>query len=217
MDEFEIVGKFVLENGLSLVISIIVVWILFKVADIGIEFLRSKALASGHKNLLEKRHVTDVEIQHMIDRSLYSLNGDRIIVMEFHNSVQNLSFLPFLYMTCNYETFKSGLLPVGNTLKQISASLFSIFLTELYKKEFVVIDGNSGDTGVDKAAFILLGLQDESSALCVLIKDAGRKPLGVIILKRKERFTRDDANAVREIAGRIGSLLCVNKSIFEPK
>ena len=55
LSEIEAIGKFVADNGIMLVISVIVVWALFQVIAIGIKYLSQRVLSSPHDELLERR------------------------------------------------------------------------------------------------------------------------------------------------------------------
>ena len=210
--EIEAIGNFVVNNGIQVLMSAIVAWVVYKAAAIGIKYLQQKVLRQSHDELLEKRGVIDNKIKNLIDKTILRLDGDRIFVMEFHNSTQNLVSLPWINMSCNHETFRNGLLPIANNLKHISASLFSLFLTELQQNDFVKIDVSNCDTSMGRSAFTLLALQQESSALSVILRDTQNKPVGYITLKKTVDFTDEDISVMQAIAGQIGALLCAHNS-----
>jgi len=210
--EIEAIGNFVTNNGIQVVLSTIAAWFLYKGAQFLIKYLNQKFLRQSHDELLEKRGIIDTKIQHLINNIIFHVDGDRIFVLEFHNSTQNLSALPWASMTCNYESYRKGLLPIANTMRQISASLFSFFLTELQQNDFVIIDIFNCDSSVGRSAFTLLALQNESSALCVMLRDTNNKPVGFITLKKTVEFTDEDISVIQGIAGQIGALLCAHNS-----
>jgi GAF domain-containing protein len=207
---FNAIGEYIWDRGLALAISAIVIYSMFKLALIFIKWAQMKLLAR-HDELLDRRSLIDPKIQQLIEQTLYRVNGDRILVMEFHNSMKNLSLLPWSSITCNYEAIKYGLLPIGNSLKRISASLFSGFLTELHK-DYVIIDDDNRDTVLGRSVYPLLVLDDGSSALSALMRDTQNKAVGYIALKKSVRFTDDDINIIKSIAGQIGALLCAQNT-----
>ena len=69
---------------------------------------------AAHSNMINERMTLAEDINMKLKDIMNTHNAQHAFVLEFHNSYQNLSGVPFAKYSCNYEWFDKGLLPFGN-------------------------------------------------------------------------------------------------------
>jgi hypothetical protein len=203
---------FVADYGVTMVISAIFLYAALQLINFGLNYLKRKTDDQKHSEAIDTRTDVSLQIQMLVDYALAEVEGDRITVMEFHNSTENLAHLPFCYMTCSYESYREGLLPVSSLLKGITTSLYSLFLTNLQKQPYVILDTRNRDPGAARAAYELIAVQEESSALCVIIRSLQRRGIGYVSLKKDDgEYSEKEIGKMRDVAKELGMLLTLTQ------
>lgn len=85
-----------------------------------------------HQEQLELRLNNTNKINHLLDKALYRMGVDRIILLECHNGITGVGGLPFAKCSATFETLNDGIYPVANQYQEVNLSLmpFSSFLFE---------------------------------------------------------------------------------------
>lgn len=163
-----------------------------------------------HDKLLELRSDIGEEIQKLINSALKRNDWTRIQVIEFSNSVMSVAHLPFRYMTCTYETYKTGLLGTGRRIDRISTSLFNRFFTELNREGWYLIDLNcdAPDEICGSMRELMLASNETKSLNAALTSPSG-KSIGYITVKNEDGFEKQDIDEIIELSHRIATLLCM--------
>lgn len=163
-----------------------------------------------HDKLLELRSDIGEEIQKLINSALKRNDWTRIQVIEFSNSVMSVAHLPFRYMTCTYETYKTGLLGTGRRIDRISTSLFNRFFTELNREGWYLIDLNcdARDEICGSMRELMLASNETKSLNAALTSPSG-KSIGYITVKNEDGFEQQDIDEIIELSHRIATLLCM--------
>lgn len=83
-----------------------------------------------HKEQLELRLSNTNKINHLLDKALYKMNVDRIILLECHNGNTGIGGLPFAKCTATFEVLNDDVLPVASQYQDVNLSLmpFSSYL-----------------------------------------------------------------------------------------
>ena len=71
---------------------------------------------SNHNKMLNKRIELAEEINNALRDIMNIHNAQRAFIIEFHNSYENLSGVPFAKYSCTYEWFEKGLMPLANKI-----------------------------------------------------------------------------------------------------
>lgn len=71
---------------------------------------------SNHNKMLNKRIELAEEINNALRDIMNIHNSQRAFIIEFHNSYENLSGVPFAKYSCTYEWFEKGLMPLANKI-----------------------------------------------------------------------------------------------------
>jgi hypothetical protein len=201
---------FLADYGVTMLISGIFLYTTLQLINIGLNFLRKKSVNKKHDDLVDTRSRIDIEVQMLIDKVLLETGGDRIMVMEFHNGMQNLANLPFLFMSCTYESFREGLMPVSHLLRQVSTSLYSIFMTSLQTKTQVILDVDNREYTLARAAYELIVAIGEKNALCVVLRNLQKRPIGYVMMNKSTELGDKDISLLQDTAKQLSMLLALN-------
>lgn len=85
-----------------------------------------------HDEASRVRKEVDPKIGKTLTRMLYSMNADRVSVLEMHNGKENPTSLPFLYCDMTYEETKDNVSYVAEEYENLNMSKFQ-FPTYLYE------------------------------------------------------------------------------------
>lgn len=120
----------------------------------------------NHNNMLNERMTLAEEINQSLKDIMNIHNAQRAFILEFHNSYQNLSGVPFAKYSCNYEWFDKGLQPLANKIIGLPFSSISK----------VVYDVINSDT--QQAIFTdIQSLEDDNPTLVSIFKDPKTKAI----------------------------------------
>lgn len=87
-----------------------------------------------HSTASEVRKEVDPKITKTLTRMLYSMNADRVSVLEMHNGKENPTSLPFLYCDMTYEETRDNISYVSEEYEDLNMSKFQ-FPSFLYKNK----------------------------------------------------------------------------------
>ena len=74
---------------------------------------KEKNKEENHSNMLNERMILADDINMKLKDIMNIHHSQRAFILEFHNSYQNLSGVPFAKFSCNYEWFDKGMVPLG--------------------------------------------------------------------------------------------------------
>lgn len=139
-----------------------------------------------YEKVKEARHKTKMEIvmknntiiQSEIDNLLYRTGANRVLLLQYHNTKNSLSGLPFIYLTATNESLTYNTTPVSGGYETLKTSLYP-FVNYLSKSKYFC--GNISDLEkYDKAlAYRMRGNDVTHLAMCHIDCDI---PLGVLVL-----------------------------------
>lgn len=88
-----------------------------------------------HNEMLNERMVLANDINIGLKDIMNIHNAQRAFILEFHNSNQNLSGIPFAKYSCNYEWFVKGLTPIGHRCINLSFGSIAHIVNDLLKSK----------------------------------------------------------------------------------
>lgn len=96
-----------------------------------------------YKEWEEKKHAEAIayrlennEKMHLLcERLMYRVGADRVMLLETHNSGNNLGGLPFVKASCIYESLNTGVTPISGNYQQVQLSLLP-FASYLFKNGY---------------------------------------------------------------------------------
>ena len=92
-----------------------------------------------HQEQLDIRAINNDKIQHIIEKGLYKINADRIMVLELHNGLAGLGGLPFSKCSATFEYLDDGVIPISSQYQDQQLSLIP-FASRLFKDTYICGD-----------------------------------------------------------------------------
>lgn len=201
--------KLIAEVGVLVVIAAIFLYTIFRLINIGLDWLQNKAGNKKHDKLLEIRNQVSSEIQTLLDTFLESHDAGRIMVMEFSNSVTSVAYLPFKYMSCTYEVYELGRQARAHKVDHLSTSLFTPFFNTMLDKEYYIFNDSNNLPKMGGALVDIMRELGEHQFICSLLISAKGKNIGFICMNKDDGFNEKDIEGIQSLAAQISALLGV--------
>lgn len=83
---------------------------------------RDSAIKSQHDKSLNRRFIVSEEINSILWETMNLYNCQRALVIEFHNSKENLNGLSFLWYDVQYEKHQRNVTSISNKVRNLQAS-----------------------------------------------------------------------------------------------
>ena len=175
----------------DLFISGVFVYVAFQIMKISLRFLKEAEL--------------EARIKALLDDALIKTFGERLTVMKFYSHNRKVDFIPYNFMSCQYEVYKDGRKPVNNILSQIPIALYMKFLLKL-RDGYVILDTKHPNFKISEVGYDLVAAQGEAKALCFMLKDSESKPIGYVSLKKDENFSKKDIEVISRLTTELSPL-----------
>lgn len=199
----------------TLYVSIVLGLLNWKTVLTNIEDTMNRHKAREHNELLDRREKINTEISGVLLELRISLNADRVILMEYHNTVSNLVGIPFRFMTMTQMRLGYGIeAPDHNKYTSINTGLISEFIQDLNHNDYIEVkDMESFNLVYPIMAKILTGDDCRYAAFTNL--SGSRTPVGFIIVEwvREEDHENINWNTVRSELSK--SSKDINRIIFD--
>ena len=162
-----------------------------------------------HKEQMEVVMRNNVIIQTELENLLFKTGANRCILLQYHNTKNSLSGLPFIYLTATNESLTYNTTPVSEGYETLKTSLYPFVG---YLAQYRYFCGNIEDLEkFDKAlAFRMKGNDVQHLAMCHIDSEV---PLGVLVLTYTHNVEPNKHNCceveqlVRNTALKIGVLI----------
>lgn len=92
-----------------------------------------------HQEQMDIRAVNNDKIQHIVEKTLYKIDADRILVLELHNGNTGLGGLPFSKCSATFEYMEDNVIPISNQYQDQQLSLIP-FASHLFKDGYICGD-----------------------------------------------------------------------------
>lgn len=166
-----------------------------------------------HNEKIEIRMRNNEKLHILIEKLLYKVNADRVLILELHNGNTSNSGLPFAKCSATYEALNENIYPVSDMYQNINLSLMP-FATELYTNGYWC--GNTEELkDIDKALCYRMMGNDTAHFAGVLIKGVD-KPLAFLFVKFKSIDENHNCEEIKKIindnALQLSLLLELNKT-----
>lgn len=131
-----------------------------------------------HKEKMELVMRNNIIIQSEIDNLLYKTGANRVLLLQYHNTKNSLSGLPFIYLTATNESLTYDTTPVSAGYETLKTSLYP-FVNYLSKHKYFCGDISELEHYDKALAYRMRGNDVEHLAMCHIDSDI---PLGVLVL-----------------------------------
>ena len=148
-----------------------------------------------HQEEMDMRSVNNDKIQHIIERNLYKLDADRIMVLELHNGNTGAGGLPFNKCTATFEYIDDGVLPIAQQYQEQQLSLIP-FSNVLFKQCYWCGDVKDLED-VDRALYHKMSANGTKHFAASVIKGVD-KPIALIFISFNEIDDKHSCEFVRE-------------------
>lgn len=162
-----------------------------------------------HQEQMELVMKNNVIIQSELENLLYRTGANRCVLLQYHNTKNSLSGLPFIYLTATNESLTYNTKPVSDGYETLKTSLYP-FIGYIAKYKYFCGD-IEGLEKFDKAlAYRMKGNDVTHFAMCHI---DGEVPLGVLVVTYTQNVPQDIHNCkeveqmVRNSALKIGVLI----------
>ena len=165
-----------------------------------------------HRELLEKRMKNNEKLHLKAEQLLYRINGDRVMVLELHNGLENNAGLPFSKCSATYEALNVGVKPIAEQYQNVNLSLMP-FATHLFENGYWC--GNVEDLAkIDSGVYYKM-LSNETTHFAACVVEGVDNALAFIFVSFKSINNDHKCEEVREnirhIALETALLLELNK------
>lgn len=181
---------------------------------------RDSAIKSNHDKSLDRRFMISEEIGNILWDTMNLYNCQRAIVIEFHNSKENLNGLSFLWYDVQYEKQQRDVISISNKARNLQASNIVPIINKINSTPGNIIVLNSDD--IEK-------IYDESTVLYSQFKElnvehiiysgiysSDNKLIGLIALEYQKNhpYHEDIINLldIKERTAKIAQLLQFSKN-----
>lgn len=181
---------------------------------------RDSAIKSNHDKSLDRRFMISEEIGNILWDTMNLYNCQRAIVIEFHNSKENLNGLSFLWYDVQYEKQQRDVISISNKARNLQASNIVPIINKVNSTPGNIIILNSDD--IEK-------IYDESTVLYSQYKElnvehiiysgiysSDNKLIGLIALEYQKNhpYHEDIINLldIKERTAKIAQLLQFSKN-----
>lgn len=181
---------------------------------------RDSTIKSNHDKSLDRRFMISKEIDNILWDTMNLYNCQRAIVIEFHNSKENLNGLSFLWYDVQYEKQQRDVISISNKARNLQASNIVPIINRVNSTPGNIIVLNSDD--IEK-------IYDESTVLYSQFKElnvehviysgiysSNNKLIGLIALEYQKNhpYHEDIINLldIKERTAKIAQLLQFSKN-----
>ena len=141
------------------------------------------------------------EIIQALKTIMYTHNSQRAFILEFHNSYQNLTGIPFAKYSCTYEWFDKGMTSIANKciglpFSQIATIVGSILKTPNQQQ---VCDNMNELEDTNPSLFQLIKDINIKKIIYTAMFDSNNVPIGILVLEytKEHEMKKEDLNLLK--------------------
>lgn len=172
---------------------------------------RDSTIKSNHEKSLDRRFSVSEEINNILWDAMNLYNCQRALVIEFHNSKENLNALSFLWYDVQYEKQQRGTSSISNKARNLQASNIVPIINKVNNTPGNIVLLNSDD--IEK-------IYDESTVLYSHLKElnvehiiysgiysSDNKLIGLVALEYQKNYPyHEDMINLLDIKGRTSKI-----------
>lgn len=152
--------------------------------------------SKNHQEQLAERLEKNYKINNIIQKSLYKLDADRIILLELHNGLNGLGGLPFAKATATFEVLNETQ-PVAGQYQDFNLSLMP-FSTYIFEREYWCGDTDDLEN-IDRGLYYKMKGNGTNHFASAVVQGVD-KPLAILIVSFNEVSPKHNCKEVeREI------------------
>lgn len=173
-----------------------------------------------YEEIKDKRHRVQMEqvnrnnaiIQSELENLIYRTGANRVLLLQYHNTKNSLSGIPFIYLTATSEALTYGIAPVSEGYEALKTSLYP-FVNYISKAKYFCGDISDLEKEDKALAYRMRGNDVHHLAICHI---DGEVPLGILVLTYTDELSQTHnckyvEQEIRNASIRIGCLISNTK------
>ena len=156
------------------------------------------------------------KIQTLLEKNLYKIGADRIVLLELHNGANGEGGLPFYKCSATYESINDGVYPVSSQYQSVNLSLMP-FATYLFQNRYFY--GSIEDIGdIDRALYYKMASNSAKRVYATVIEGVD-KPIAFLFVTFQNDeeigeidWETEDLDNINHLSLEIALLLELNNS-----
>ena len=156
------------------------------------------------------------KIQTLLEKNLYKIGADRIVLLELHNGANGEGGLPFYKCSATYESINDGVYPVSSQYQSVNLSLMP-FATYLFQNRYFY--GSIEDIAdIDRALYYKMASNSAKRVYATVIEGVD-KPIAFLFVtfqndgeKGEIDWETEDLDNINHLSLEIALLLELNNS-----
>ena len=149
-----------------------------------------------HQEQLEQRINNNEKLHIIIERLMFKIDADRILLLECHNGGSNINGLPFAKISAIYESLNDSILPISQDFQQQQLSLYP-FSNYLFNNKYFY-----GDTeellNIDKGLYYKFKSHNINHFACYVLYGVD-KPIAFLLVGYEELTEKHNCKHIKEL------------------
>lgn len=150
-----------------------------------------------HTEQIEQRINNNEKLHIIIERLMFKIDADRILLLECHNGGNSLSGLPFAKISAIYESLNDSVLPISQDFQQQQLSLYP-FSSYLFNNKYFY-----GDTeellNIDKGLFYKFKSHNINHFACYVLYGVDNRPLAFLLVGYEKLTEKHNCKYIKEL------------------
>lgn len=150
-----------------------------------------------HDKEMELRLNNNEKLHIIIERLMFKIDADRILLLECHNGGSNINGLPFAKISAIYETLNDSILPISQDYQQQQLSLYPFSNYLLNNKYFY------GDTEelleIDKGLYYKFKSHNINHFACYVLYGVDNKPIAFLLVGYEKLTEKHNCKQIKEL------------------
>lgn len=149
-----------------------------------------------HQEQLEQRINNNEKLHIIIERLMFKIDADRILLLECHNGGSNINGLPFAKISAIYESLNDSILPISQDFQQQQLSLYP-FSNYLFNNKYFY-----GDTEelleIDKGLYYKFKSHNINHFACYVLYGVN-KPIAFLLVGYEKLTENHNCKHIKDI------------------
>ena len=149
-----------------------------------------------HTEQMEQRINNNEKLHIIIEKLLYKVDADRILLLECHNGESNINGLPFAKISAIYESLNDSVLPISQNFQQQQLSLFP-FSNYMFDHKYFY-----GDTeellNIDRGLFYKFKQHNINHFACYVLYGVD-KPIAFLLVGYEKLTEKHNCKQIKEL------------------
>lgn len=149
-----------------------------------------------HQEQLEQRINNNEKLHIIIERLMFKIDADRILLLECHNGGSNINGLPFAKISAIYESLNDSILPISQDFQQQQLSLYP-FSNYLFNNKYFYGDAEEL-IGIDRGLYYKFKSHNINHFACYVLYGVD-KPIAFLLVGYEKLTEKHNCKQIKEL------------------